>query len=179
MVQAAEVEPHLHTPNYRAHPAIETLQLILFGGFSNNVASSVTNPIDLIKVRQQLENTSFTSASTTNASQANAVKPIKTFWGTTLVNMVKKEGILSIYKGWSPSMLREISYSGIRFGIYDFCKASLLKVAPASLEKDSFAIKLGAGMLSGATGSAVANPADVVSLKFYFSTLLELVFILE
>lgn len=68
--------------------------------------------------------------------------------------------MLSIYKGLSASMMREMSYSGIRFGAYDGCKGLVLAVVP--IEKDGFGVKLGAGMLSGMLGAGIANPADVV-----------------
>lgn len=87
-----------------------------------------------------------------------------TFWGTTLLEMIRAEGFFSIYKGLSPSMLREISYSGIRFGAYDMCKGAVLQVVPY-LDKDSFGTKLLAGMASGILGAAVANPADVVRFR--------------
>lgn len=74
--------------------------------------------------------------------------------------MVAKEGFFSIYKGLSASWAREASYSGIRFGAYDLCKSSVLHVIP--LDKDSFGIKLAAGMASGMLGAGIANPADVV-----------------
>lgn len=120
------------------------------GGRTLTQPDSFTNGFDLIKVRQQLQLSSSSSGST--------------FWGRTLVNMVKQEGILSIYKGLSASLLREAMYSGIRMGCYDQSKAFVLKVVPYG-DKDSFAIKLGAGMGSGMLGAAVASPADLLKVR--------------
>ena len=125
----------------------------------------VTNPMDLVKVRQQLEGQSATLA-LAHGQKAKS----STFWGTTLIRMIREEGVLSIYKGLSASMMREMSYSGIRFGAYDGCKGLVLAVVPEKIMgKDSFGVKLGAGMLSGMLGAGVANPADVVRpSRIYF-----------
>ena len=75
--------------------------------------------------------------------------------------MVKTEGIGSIYKGLSASMLREGSYSAIRMGGYDLAKKTWCKIFPF-VNPDGFGAKLGAGMTSGMIGAAIANPADLV-----------------
>ena len=36
--------------------------------------------------------------------------------------MARNEGVLSLMKGFSPSMLRELVYSGFRLGTYEFFK---------------------------------------------------------
>lgn len=51
--------------------------------------------------------------------------------------------------------------SGLRMGLYDFCKNTVLKVNPYAQE-GTFGTKLSAGMASGMIGAAVANPADLV-----------------
>ncbi|SGY70220.1 BQ5605_C004g03122 [Microbotryum silenes-dioicae] len=112
---------------------------------ATQAASLVTNPFDLVKVRQQLQ----PDRTTTN-------------WATTMRTMFKTEGPLSLYKGLSASMLREMTYSGLRMGAYDSCKAAVLVALPWA-EEGSFATKLTAGMTSGMLGAAVANPADLAS----------------
>lgn len=137
-----------------ASPATLLAQKIGLAGFSNMFASTFTNPMDLVKVRQQLQNAHNPTSSST------------TFWGKVLVRMVREEGILSIYKGLGPSLMREASYSGLRMGAYDGFKGLILGVVPAKAgEKDGFGVKLGAGLMSGMLGAGVANPADVVSSR--------------
>lgn len=43
------------------------------------------------------------------------------FWSVG-VEMARKEGVLSLTGGLSASMLRELVYSGIRMGTYEFFK---------------------------------------------------------
>lgn len=117
----------------------------------------LNNALLRVKVRQQLQLTSHTASG----------KVRSTPWTRTLIEMIKSEGILSIYKGLSASLLREGCYSGIRMGLYDFSKGVVLRVAPFG-DKDSFGIKLLAGGASGCLGAAIANPADLVRCLFPF-----------
>lgn len=138
----------------------------------------VTNPADLVKVRQQL----FVKAGSGRSPG----------FVHTLIGMVRKEGFFSIYNGvsvsrraqrarravWWPSlasfreltpppqasMIRELSYSGIRMGCYDQFKAGILSLSP-SLDPHSVIVKLGAGLGSGCLGAAIANPADVLKVR--------------
>ncbi|POY72932.1 hypothetical protein BMF94_4008 [Rhodotorula taiwanensis] len=130
---------------------------IALAGVSNMTAALVTNPADLIKVRQQLQlkSLSLTTGQTTTRS-TNAFR--------TLVEMVKHEGPLSIYKGLSGSLLRETTYSGIRMGGYDLVKSTICKVNPAA-DPQGFGTKLAAGMASGMVGAAIANPADLLKVR--------------
>ncbi|KAJ3145563.1 hypothetical protein HDU86_000872 [Geranomyces michiganensis] len=139
------------------------LPKIALAGLSNMIAACFTNPFDLVKVRQQLSHTTALSATTTRSPS----------WYTTLVNLVRSEGPRSVYKGLSASLLREGTYSGIRMGGYDACKAVILSVMGTggmgngeTLSKtSSLPVKLGAGMASGMIGAAIANPADLLKVR--------------
>lgn len=43
----------------------------------------------------------------------------------TVVRIITNEGFLSLYKGLSASLLRQITYSTVRFGGYDTLKLML------------------------------------------------------
>lgn len=49
-------------------------------------------------------------------------------------------------------------------GCYDKMKHLILDVAP-TLDPHSVSVKLGAGLLSGMLGSAIANPADLLKVR--------------
>jgi solute carrier family 25 (mitochondrial carrier), member 14/30 len=73
-----------------------------------------------------------------------------------------KEGIKGPYKGISASLARESSYTTIRLGLYEPYKQML---GAKEGVKVSFVIQASAGMLSGLTGSAIANPTDLVKVR--------------
>ncbi|GAA5974887.1 hypothetical protein JCM11641_008412 [Rhodosporidiobolus odoratus] len=130
---------------------------IALAGMSNMTAALVTNPADLVKVRQQLQ---LKSISKKTGKQT--VRSTNAF--RTAVEMVRNEGLRSVYKGLSGSLLREGSYSGIRMGGYDLVKSSLVKSFPLA-DPNGFGTKLAAGMASGMVGAAIANPADLLKVR--------------
>lgn len=77
------------------HPAQELGLKCLLAGVSNSVSATITNPADLVKVRQQLY-----------IKQGSGLSP---GFFSTLIGMIRSEGFLSIYNGVSASILREMS----------------------------------------------------------------------
>ncbi|KAJ3150547.1 hypothetical protein HDU89_002953 [Geranomyces variabilis] len=134
------------------------LPKIVLAGCSNMIAACFTNPFDLVKVRQQLSHTTATSTATSRSPNSY----------TTLINLVRTEGLRSVYKGLSASLLREGTYSGIRMGGYDACKATILAISGDGEKRRNgggLAVKLGGGMASGMIGAAIANPADLLKVR--------------
>ncbi|EIM82640.1 mitochondrial carrier [Stereum hirsutum FP-91666 SS1] len=119
---------------------------------ANMLASAVSNPLDIIKVRQQLRTQSA------QLSSSNA------FW-TVGAQMAKSEGVLSLMNGLTASMMREIVYSGIRMGTYEYFKDAILDVSAGSLSKDGLTLKVFAATVAATLGSAVANPTDLVKVR--------------
>ncbi|GAB7337294.1 hypothetical protein MBLNU457_g2655t2 [Dothideomycetes sp. NU457] len=73
----------------------------------------------------------------------------------------KTEGIPGLWKGLTASMTRNAVYSGVRFGLYENLKESATTPthAPAAITLAGFAAT------SGALGSIISNPADIVCLR--------------
>ncbi|KAH9915696.1 mitochondrial carrier [Fomitopsis serialis] len=132
----------------------ENSQYVLkFAGaaISNMAASAATNPLDIVKVRQQLR--TQTPGARTNA-----------FW-TVGVEMARTEGVLSLMKGFSASMLRELVYSGMRLGSYEYFKDVLYERSRGSLSREGIGLKVAAATIASALGSAIANPTDLVKVR--------------
>ncbi|KAI0344580.1 mitochondrial carrier [Trametopsis cervina] len=118
---------------------------------SNMAASGVSNPQDVIKVRQQLR-TQIPGA------KRNA------FWSVG-AEMARTEGIRSLLSGFTASMLREIVYSGLRLGAYEYFKDKLHDATNGALTREGIALKVLAATCSASIGSALANPADVIKVR--------------
>ncbi|KAI0633818.1 mitochondrial carrier [Trametes polyzona] len=118
---------------------------------SNMLSSAICNPTDIVKVRQQLRRQ-------TPGARANA------FWSVG-VEMARNEGIKSLMGGLSASMLREVVYSGIRMGTYEYFKDTLHEVSKGALTREGLALKIGAATIAATIGSALANPADLVKVR--------------
>lgn len=68
-----------------------------------------------------------------------------------------------LYRGLVPSLMREGSYSAIRLGAYEPMKEILGASDPLHTPLYK---KIMAGAITGAFGSALANPTDLVKIRF-------------
>ncbi|KAK8921949.1 Mitochondrial uncoupling protein 5 [Platanthera zijinensis] len=147
------------------------------GGIASIVAGCSTHPIDLLKVRMQLQGES--------SAAVPAIRPALSFPGTSSVVMphptpaprppgliamggkiLRAEGPAALFSGISATVLRQTLYSTTRMGLYDILKTkwsnpAIHGGAPAfPLHK-----KITAGLIAGGVGAAVGNPADVAMVR--------------
>ncbi|XP_060069210.1 mitochondrial substrate carrier family protein ucpB-like [Ylistrum balloti] len=138
---------------------IENEQIWRFtlAGISNMSAATITNPVDVIKIRMQLENELATQ---------KGIQVLKNrYYDGFLkggVRIVSDEGIRGLYKGIVPSLMREGSYSTIRMGAYEPVKVLFGATDPAHTPLWK---KICAGALTGAIGSSIAVPTDLVKVR--------------
>lgn len=112
-----------------------------FGGLASAGAACCTHPLDLLKVTLQ--------------TQQDGKLSILQLTG----KVIKQQGVLALYNGLSASLLRQLTYSTTRFGIYEVGKQSM--AADSGFFQKAF--------LAGAAGFAggfVGTPADMVSFCF-------------
>ncbi|KAL6768479.1 UCP2A [Auxenochlorella protothecoides x Auxenochlorella symbiontica] len=124
----------------RQHPS--TMGFALSGA---SVATGVvlTNWVDVIKVRQQ----------TAGYNNRNFL--------ATGFNVVRHEGVLSLYRGCTAAVARGVLYGGLRIGLYSPVKTALGADEPGT----GVHRKIAAGMLSGAVAAAACNPTDLVKTR--------------
>eukprot|EP00696_Hemimastix_kukwesjijk_P011467 gnl/Hemi2/24400_TR8202_c0_g1_i1.p1 gnl/Hemi2/24400_TR8202_c0_g1~~gnl/Hemi2/24400_TR8202_c0_g1_i1.p1 ORF type:complete len:307 (+),score=75.80 gnl/Hemi2/24400_TR8202_c0_g1_i1:61-981(+) len=124
------------------------------GGMSSMCAACCTNPIDVIKVRMQLEGELQSATQATERHYKNFVSGMS--------RIVAEEGVLALYKGLPASLMREGIYSTIRLGGYEPFK-DLFGVTDNS--HSQVVRKILAAACAGAIGSAIANPTDLVKIR--------------
>ncbi|RYP92095.1 hypothetical protein DL770_001756 [Monosporascus sp. CRB-9-2] len=115
-----------------------------FGGSASSMAACVTHPLDLVKVRLQLRS-------------GNAPKNMS----GTFVHVVRGEGVRGLYSGLTASLLRQMTYSTVRFGVYEDLKR---RTTPEGA-KPSLPMLIGLSTLSGALGGVSGNAADVTNVR--------------
>jgi solute carrier family 25 protein 14/30 len=115
------------------------------------IAATFTNPVDVIKIRLQLQG---------EMGQA-ATKQYNNVFRAAYV-IVTTEGFRGIYKGVSAAWLREGIYSGIRLGLYEPFKIMLGETDP---KNTPLWLKFAAGSMAGAVGSVAGNPADMLKVR--------------
>lgn len=70
----------------------------IIGGISGAMGQTATHPFDVFKVRMQIQKTSLRQ---------------------TIRDCLKEVGVRSFYIGWTASMLRQLTYSTARLGMYN------------------------------------------------------------
>ncbi|KAJ2959353.1 hypothetical protein NQZ79_g5114 [Umbelopsis isabellina] len=115
-----------------------------FGGVASCAAAMVSHPFDLAKVRLQ---------TTTGAARSGMLK--------TMFTIVTKEGPIALYSGLSASLLRQATYSTVRFGVYDKLKSAIT----TGNQKPGFVQMLVCSSIAGAMGGVCGNPGDVVNVR--------------
>ncbi|KAL8282063.1 hypothetical protein RB600_005492 [Gaeumannomyces tritici] len=117
-----------------------------FGGSASSLAACVTHPLDLVKVRLQMRTGDMPKS-----------------MSGTFVHIVRHDGARGLYAGLSASLLRQLTYSTTRFGIYEELKA---RHAARSGDREPslialIAISAGSGFVGGVSG----NAADVLNVR--------------
>ncbi|CAO3600817.1 unnamed protein product [Absidia cylindrospora] len=115
-----------------------------FGGAASCIAAMVVHPFDLTKVR--LQNTKGTG------NQQGML--------STMIKIARTEGAIQLYAGLSASILRQATYSTVRFGGYEKMKTYVAKGQDPTV----FQLLI-ASSTAGAVGGACGNPGDVVNVR--------------
>ena len=118
----------------------------LAGGFAGCVAEVLTIPIDTVKVRLQLRQGEY-----------------KNTWDCAS-RTIAKEGPLALYQGLSAALLRQVFFASIRIGLFDY---SLQRLQNGRKDhRVTLVDRIAVGIFSGAAGIIVANPFDVLKVRF-------------
>ncbi|XP_021903570.1 mitochondrial uncoupling protein 5 [Carica papaya] len=156
------------------------------GGIASIVAGCSTHPLDLIKVRMQLQGEKLTAS---NANPAPTLRPALAFHSANTtatllphdsirvspppqpprvgpisvgVRIVQAEGVAALFSGVSATVLRQTLYSTTRMGLYDVLKQKWSDPASGNMPLTR---KIVAGLVAGGIGAAVGNPADVAMVR--------------
>ncbi|KAF7071102.1 hypothetical protein CFC21_076513 [Triticum aestivum] len=116
------------------------------------VATAVTHPLDVIKIRLQMQ---------LAGQRGNLVG-----MGAIFTQMVEREGPRSLYLGFAPALTRSLIYGGLRLGLYEPCK----HVCSYAFGSTNFAFKFASGVVAGALATALTNPMEVLKVRSQMST---------
>ncbi|XP_009342560.2 mitochondrial uncoupling protein 5-like [Pyrus x bretschneideri] len=151
------------------------------GGVASIVAGCSTHPLDLIKVRMQLQGENnparaaapqrihnlrpafaFHSHSATLVAPPPPAAAARAGPISVGVKIFQTEGVKALFSGVSATVLRQTLYSTTRMGLYE-----ILKVRWADSNSGNLPLprKILAGLVAGGVGAAVGNPADVAMVR--------------
>lgn len=136
----------LHTPYMRA--ALPFIN----GGISGMVATTVIQPVDMIKVRIQL------------AGEGAATGPRATPLSVTREILASGKA-LDLYTGLSAGLLRQAVYTTARLGLFDTFMGTLTARAKEKGQQIGFKERATAGLSAGGLAAMVGNPADLALIR--------------
>lgn len=142
------------------------------GGIASIVAGCSTHPLDLIKVRMQLQGEAAAPPPTLRPALAfhptagahtiSLPSPPRVGPISVGVRIVQQEGVAALYSGVSATVLRQTLYSTTRMGLYDILKQKWSDPRTGNIPLTQ---KITAGLIAGGIGAAVGNPADVAMVR--------------
>ncbi|XP_077422733.1 dicarboxylate carrier UCP2-like [Vanacampus margaritifer] len=127
---------------------------IFSAGLAGCVADLVTFPLDTAKVRLQIQGESKPLARGQRATYRGV--------SGTILTIVRTEGPRGLYNGLVAGLHRQMSFASVRVGLYDTMK----QFYSGGSENAGIASRLLAGCTTGAMAVAVAQPTDVVKVRF-------------
>ncbi|KAI5464799.1 mitochondrial carrier domain-containing protein [Mariannaea sp. PMI_226] len=133
-------------------PLMKAALPFINGGISGMVATSVIQPVDMIKVRIQL------------AGEGTATGPKPTPLSVTR-QIISSGKALDLYTGLSAGLLRQAVYTTARLGIFDTFMGKLSARAKAEGRSVGFSERATAGLSAGALAAMVGNPADLALIR--------------
>ncbi|XP_056593106.1 mitochondrial uncoupling protein 2 [Triplophysa dalaica] len=142
---------------FRASDVPPTATVKFIGaGTAACIADLITFPLDTAKVRLQIQG----EAKGTGNPGHGQIKYRGVFG--TISTIVRVEGARSLYNGLVAGLQRQMSFASVRIGLYDSVKQLYTKGS----DHVGIGSRLMAGCTTGAMAVAVAQPTDVVKVRF-------------
>ncbi|RAL67050.1 hypothetical protein DID88_007830 [Monilinia fructigena] len=136
----------LHTPFMRAALPFTN------GGLAGMTATTVIQPIDMIKVRLQL------------AGEGIRTGPKSTPLSVTR-EILASGTVLDLYTGLSAGLLRQAVYTTARLGFFDSIMNTLSARSKANNTTIGFKERAAAGLTAGGLAAMIGNPADLALIR--------------
>ena len=140
------------TTDFLHHPYVRTALPFINGGLAGMTATTMIQPIDMIKVRLQL------------AGEGLSTGPKPTPLGITR-EIIASGKALDLYTGLSAGLLRQAVYTTARLGFFDTFMATAKTRAEKKNQAIGFKERAGAGLTAGGLAAMVGNPADLALIR--------------
>ncbi|GFF47416.1 mitochondrial thiamine pyrophosphate carrier 1 [Aspergillus udagawae] len=135
-------------------------QVVLSGGIAGLVSRFCVAPLDVVKIRLQLQVHSLSDP----ASHRDVIGPIYKGTLSTMRAILKQEGITGLWKGNIPAELMYVCYGALQFTAYRTTTQLLAQLDPHRLPPalESFV----SGAVAGGLATASTYPLDLLRTRF-------------
>jgi len=144
---------------------------LLTAGTSACIADALTFPLDTAKVRLQVQGEARGVVQNGSVALLRNNPTIQNGLVSTIANMVQKEGARSLYNGLSAGLQRQMCFASVRIGLYDSFKMFYQQLIDGNNRSGSLNIgaRVAAGLTTGGLAVLIAQPTDVVKVRFQAS----------
>ncbi|CAK9438252.1 uncharacterized protein LODBEIA_P24950 [Lodderomyces beijingensis] len=145
------MSPHQRQDHLKRGSDVSAYEALLAGSISGGVARAITAPLDVVKIRLQLQSKTF--------------KHRKTI-ATVVKDLLREEGVIALWKGNVPAEILYIVYGGVQFTSYSILSKNISRV------EDSYGVRLSsashslmAGIGAGVASTLVTYPFDLLRTR--------------
>ncbi|KAI4860949.1 mitochondrial thiamine pyrophosphate carrier 1 [Hypoxylon rubiginosum] len=140
-------------------------QVLIAGATAGLISRFVVAPLDVVKIRLQLQSHSSLSDPLSHAGLGGG-SPIYKGTVGTLKHIVRHEGVTALWKGNVPAEMMYVAYASIQFTTYrsmtQLLRRALGEDSPLPHAAESFI----SGASAGATATASTYPLDLLRTRF-------------
>ncbi|XP_034663785.1 solute carrier family 25 member 40 isoform X2 [Drosophila subobscura] len=129
------IDPVKNTADVRDIPMLVPL---MAGVTARILAVTCVSPVELIRTKMQ-------SQRMTHAEMFGTIRQV-----------VQSQGLVGLWRGLPPTILRDVPFSGIYWTCYEYLKSSFNVVEP------TFGFSFAAGAISGSVAAMITTPFDVI-----------------
>jgi len=151
-MQKVREDPKAATQSFLHSPFVRGALPFINGGAAGMVATSVIQPVDMIKVRLQL------------AGEGVKTGPKPSPISVTR-DIIAAGKVMDLYTGLSAGLLRQAVYTTARLGFFDTFMKRLTVRAEAKGNKIGFGERATAGLTAGGLAAMAGNPADLALIR--------------
>ncbi|XP_047314722.1 mitochondrial arginine transporter BAC2 [Impatiens glandulifera] len=142
------INPSSNPPSYKG---------ALLGGIGTGaIQSLMLTPVELVKIRLQLQSITSQPNSVTLKSQTGPINIVK--------SILRTEGLRGIYRGFTITVLRDAPAHGAYFWTYEYAR-ECLHPGCRKTGQESFKTMLMAGGLAGVASWVCCYPLDVIKTR--------------
>ncbi|KAJ3130268.1 hypothetical protein HK098_004315 [Nowakowskiella sp. JEL0407] len=143
----------------------EKIKGFLEGAGAGCLSVTITNPMEIVKTRLQLQGEGILKA-----ANSNVIQP-KNAYGNVLRSVmlvVKNEGVRGMQKGLIPAYYYQVLLNGTRLGMYEPLRDSIqntLNKTYGQTFRPGLIAMIGSGAISGALGAALGSPFFLIKTR--------------
>ncbi|XP_070169407.1 mitochondrial 2-oxoglutarate/malate carrier protein [Polyergus mexicanus] len=119
---------------------VPTFANFVIGGISGVAAQIATHPMDVLRIRMQVSRNTLRDAA------------LQTFG---------RNGVRGFYTGLSAGLLRQLTYTTSRLGIY----STLMDIGEQHFGYLNYVTMISLGMIAGIMGSFIGSPTDLILIR--------------